>query len=219
MRFRGGHKWFLAAGALLLATAAAAQNGSAVTNATGEVNYARQNTIGRRSNVTTTQAYGRTGIDKVGEKSAIRVDQTQETKLSPDEKRKFTAALLSDMRSASESLGKSSVKAAGQADVALEDCLNKIQKRVNAAVQNAENLQSKLDTPGTYSQIRNYGDAAKAALEEVKGCPTKAGASGEGSSVTTTVEQVLAREGDNPEFPITVPPIVMLPPPCSSCVR
>ena len=80
-------------------------------------------------------------------------------------------------------------------------------------------MKDRLDTPGTYSQMRQYGQTAQTALKDVKTCPTKAGASGEGSSVTTTVEQVLAREGDDPDFPVTIPPIIILPPPCASCVR
>ena len=168
---------------------------------------------------TTDGAYGRTGIDKVGEKSAIQVDQTQETQLSGDEKKKLASVLLSDMRSASNSLTTSLAKAEGQNDSQLAKCLRDIQTKVNKAVDSAEALRPKLDTPGTYSQLRQFGQAAQTALKDVKTCPTKAGASSEGSTVTTTVEQVLAAEGDNPDFPVTIPPIIVLPPPCASCIR
>lgn len=138
---------------LLVGGAALAQTGQGVTDATKRVNDARQGTV-RGTNVTSGGTYRATGIDTVGEKTGVVVDQRSETKLSFDEKRVLANALVADIRSAMNSLTGSIGKAEGQGDEALATCLRRIQERVRSAEERATPMIAQLSVPGTYSQIR-----------------------------------------------------------------
>ena len=138
MRLRNGLKWLIAAGVVLLATAATAQNGSEVTRATGDVNYARQNTVVVAAAAPPIRPTAGPASTRSGRSRRSRSIETQETKLSGDEKKKLANALLSDMRSASNSLTSERLEGRGPRTTASSaKCLRDIQTKVNKAIDSA----------------------------------------------------------------------------------